>query len=223
MTLPIEPPLDPDRDEARRLLEHELETGDYQVQESLTARLWRWFTDLLPDLSLPGQLPTWATWVVLGLVLVAVLAVLGFAARDRWRVARLTEHAPTGAVLEGARRPASEHRAAARRALAGGDEGTALVEAYRAITVGAIERTLLEDRPGRTAHEVCVELAPLFPGEATGLGLAADGFDAVRYGGRPAPPGAAQGVLDLDERLGRTRPAPAPSDGADGPTLRVPS
>lgn len=219
--LPLAPPLDPDRDEARRLLEEELSSGGYQVQESFVSRAWRWFTDLIPDLSLPGQLPPWATWVVLGVVLVAVLAVLAFATRDRWRTARLTEHAPAGAVLEGARRTAAEHRSLARAALARGDEGAALLEAYRAITMSAIERTLLDDRPGSTAHEVALALAPLFPAEAPALGQAADAFDTVRYGERPAPPGRAQDVLDLDDRLARARPELSPVPA--GPTLRVPS
>ena len=222
MTLPLGPPLDPDRDEARRLLQEELDRGGYQVQESLVARLWRWFTDLLPDLSLPGALPGWATWVVLGLVLLAVFAVLAFAGRDRWRVGRLTERAPTGAVLEGARRSAADHRSSAQRALAAGDAATALLEAYRAITAGAIERTLIEDRPGSTAHEVALGLGPVFPAEGLPLRAAADRFDAVRYGGRRADPGQARSVLDLDGRLQQARPELAPADA--GPTaFRIPS
>lgn len=219
--LPGAPPLDPDRDEARRLLEEELGSGGYQVQESFVARAWRWLTDLIPDLSLAGQLPPWATWVVLGVVLLAVLAVLAFAGRDRWRTVRRAEHHPAGAVLEGARRTAAEHRSRAREALARGDESAALLEAYRSITMSAIERTLLDDRPGSTAHEVALHLAPVFPDEAPALGRAADDFDAVRYGERPAPPGRAQDVLDLDDRLAGARPelSPAPA----GPTLQVPS
>ena len=74
-----------DRDEARRWLEEELRGGDYQLTESFVLRLWRWITDRLPSLDLPGQLPPWAAWVLLGVVLVAAAAVVLFASRDRWR------------------------------------------------------------------------------------------------------------------------------------------
>lgn len=201
MILRAEPPLDPDRDEARRLLQHELDTGTYQLQESLVSRVWRWFTDLLPDLTGLGPLPGWVTWALLAAVVVAVLAVLAFATRDRWRTGRLDQTFVPGAVLEGTRRSAADHRAAARSALGSGDHGTAVVEAYRALATAAIERTLLEDRPGSTAHEVALGLAPVFPAEAGPLAAAADSFDAVRYGSRAATRDQAQQVLDLDARL----------------------
>lgn len=203
------PPLDPDRDQARRLLEDELSGGDYRLTESFVARGWRWFTDLLDGLALPGQLPAWATWVVLGVVLVAVLAVLTFATRDRWRQGRLVDRGRPGAVLEGPRRTAAEHREAARRALAAGDHETAVLEGYRAVAAGAFERTLLEDRPGSTAHEVATGLAPAFPAQAAGLLRAADTFDAVRYGGHPADAAQARQVLTVEEQLVAARPEAA--------------
>ena len=69
-------------------------------------------------------------------------------------------------VLDGPTRTAAEHRAAAGRALEAGDADTAVLEAYRALTRSAIERTLLDDLPGRTAHEVAVALGPVFPASA---------------------------------------------------------
>lgn len=188
------------------MLEDELARGDYQLTESLVSRIWRWFSGLFDGLSLPGQLPPWATWVVLGAVLLAVVAVLAFAARDRWRTGRLTEHRPTGAVLEGPRRSAAAHRADARRALEAGDHDTAVLEGYRSLAAGAIERTLLEDRPGSTAHEVGTGLAPVFPAEAPALLRAADHFDAVRYGDHRADADQARHVLGVDERLAAARP-----------------
>lgn len=215
-------PLDPDRDEARRLLQEELDSGTYQLQESLVSRVWRWFTDLLPDLGTLGPMPPWVTWAVLTGVVVAVLAVLAFAGRDRWRAARLSDPASPGAVLEGRRRPAAEHRASARAALAAGDAGTALLEAYRAVASGAVERALLDDRAGSTAHEIALALAPVFPAEAAALADAADGFDAVRYGGRRASESQARAVVDLEDRLQRTSPAPPTAARPQGPAFPVP-
>lgn len=222
MTVLASTPLDPDRDEARRLLQHELDTGTYQLQESLLSRVWRWFTDLLPDLSGLGPLPAWVTWAVLAVVLVAVLAVLAFATRDRWRTGRLDETTRPGAVLEGERRGADHYRAAARTALAAGDHGTAVIEAYRALAAGAIERTLLEDRPGSTAHEVAVGLGPVFPTESTALGAAADSFDAVRYGARTATQAQARAVIDLDARLQDATPLLPGASGPGAATFTVP-
>lgn len=205
--VPLAPPLDPDRDEARRLLQDELGSGEYQLRESLVSRVWRWFTDLFSGLNLPGQLPTWATWVVLGLVLVAVLAVLAFAGRDRWRRGRLAGRGASGAVLDGPRRTAAEHRSLAQEALAAGRWDTTVVEGYRAVAVEAVERTLLDDRPGRTAHEVALGLGPVFPAEGSALGRAADAFDAVRYGRHRADAEQARAVLELQARLSSARPA----------------
>lgn len=202
----LAPPLDPDRDEARRLLQDELDRGDYQLQESWAARAWRWVTDLFSGLDGVGPLPGWVTWVLLALVLVAVLAVLAFASRDRWRTARRAARGAPGAVLEGPSRSAAEHRERAGRALAAGDHDRAVLEAYRAIAVGSAERHLLDDRPGRTAHELATGLASVFPAAEDGLLAAADAFDAVRYGDRRATAAQAGQVLDLDARLAAARP-----------------
>ena len=199
--------LDPDRDQARRLLQEELDRGDYQLQESWAARAWRWFTDLFSGWGGAGPLPGWVTWALLALVVVAVLAVLAFASRDRWRTGRLAARGAPGAVLEGPARAAAEHRAEAARALATGDHDLVVLEAYRAVAVGAVERTLLDDRPGRTAHELATGLGPVFTHEAVELLSAADAFDAVRYGDHRASPEQARQVVDLDSRLGSARPA----------------
>ncbi|WP_131105345.1 DUF4129 domain-containing protein [Ornithinimicrobium sufpigmenti] len=201
------PPLDPDRDEARRLFQDELARGDYQLQESWVSRAWRWFTDLFSGFGGLGPLPGWVTWVLLALVLVAVLAVLAFATRDRWRTARLSGHGAPGAVLEGPARAASEHRQEAAAALGAGDHDRAVLEAYRAVAAGAVERTFLDDRPGRTAHELATGLAPVFPDARDELLTAADAFDAVRYGDHRATAEQARQVVDLDARLDAARPA----------------
>ena len=120
-------------------------------------------------------------------------------------------------VLDGPVRTAAEHRTAATRALAAGDADTALLEAYRAIARSAVERTLLDDLPGRTPHEVAVQLGPVFPASAPALATAADAFDAVRYGRRAARTEAAREVIALDAALATTRPVlpdPATTAGA---------
>jgi Domain of unknown function (DUF4129) len=211
LTVRLDPPLDPTSPEARQWLEDELRRGVYHEQPGLLARLWEWFQDLLGRGAGTGGLPAWT----LGIVLVVAVAVVALVVARSVGAERRMAPRGAGAVLDGPARPATEHRAAARAALAAGDEETAVLEAYRAITRAAIERTILDELPGRTAHEVSLALAPVFPASHRALTVAADDFDAVRYGDRRARPGAATELLALDAELSATRPVlPDPAAGA---------
>ena len=208
----LAPPLDPTSPEARAWLEQELRKGIYREPEGLLERLWRWLGELLSGAPGPGVLPAWTIGVAVavGLAVVALSVVRSLGAERRMA------GSARGAVLEGPVRSAAEHRAAAARALASGDADTAVLEGYRALTRSAIERTLLDDLPGRTAHEVAVALGPLFPASTRALADAADAFDAVRYGRRAAGLDTARAVLDLDATLAAARPVhvgPAPLPG----------
>ena len=197
----LDPPLDPTSPEARDWLEDELSKGIYRDDRGPLERLIDWINELLSRTG-SGSLPAW----MIVLAVVVALAVLALVvARSVQAERRMTGSRPDG-VLDGPARSAAEHRAAAGRALAAGDHDTAVVESYRAITRSAIERTLLDDLPGRTAHEVSVALGPVFPASAARLAAAADTFDAVLYGRRAAAAEAAQEVAALDSTLAATRP-----------------
>ena len=170
--------------------------------------------DRLLGQSSPGS--GWSP-VVTALVAAAVLALLAFVLPRVRRERRLA--AGSGAVLTDPSVTAAMYRARAAEALARGRFDDALTDAYRAIARGATERTLLDDGPGRTAHEVAVQLAPVFPDDQEALRRSADLFDGVRYGSRHISRGEAEQVAELDGRLARTRPArPAtPSPAAVAP------
>ena len=208
----LDPPLDPTSPEARRWLEDELRKGIYREQKGLLQRLWDWLNELLAGTGGPG-FPAWTIWLV-ALVAVAVVALV--LARSMRAERRMTAGRDDG-VLEGPARTAAEHRAAARTALDTGDADTAVLEAYRAIARSAIERTLLDDLPGRTAHEVSVALGPVFPASTAALAAAADAFDAVRYGRRATDTGTARDVIALDTTLASTRPVLPDPATATGP------
>ena len=197
----LDPPLDPTSPEARQWLEEELRKGVYREEKGLLERLWEWLGEALAGTDGQG-LPAWTVWLAVAVgVAVVVLVVLRSLGAER----RMTSRAVDG-VLEGPARTAAEHRVAASRALSTGDADTAVLEGYRAIARSAVERTLLDDLPGRTAHEVAVSLGPVFPASAGPLASAADAFDAVRYGRRPGSPETARDILALDATLAVTRP-----------------
>jgi hypothetical protein len=210
----LEPPLDPTSPQARQWLEDELRKGIYHEQKGLLERIWDWLMDLLSGAGTEAGgagLPGWTVWIAVLVIAAVVALVLVRSVHAERRM-----KGPRGAgVLEGPTRTAAEHRAAAAEALDAGDADTAVLEAYRALTRSAIERTLLDDLPGRTAHEVAVALGPVFPASASSLALAADTFDAVRYGRRAAGLQSARDVVALDAELARTRPLlPDPATAA---------
>lgn len=206
----LDPPLDPTSAQAREWLEAELRKGVYRDDPSLLERLWEWVSRALGGTTAEGGLPAWTIWlaVLLGVAVVALVVARSVRAERRMTGPR------RAGVLDGPVRHAAEHRAAAKAALAAGDADTAVLEGYRAIARSAVERTLLDDLPGRTAHEVSVALVPVLLPYAGQLASAADTFDAVRYGRRPASTGAARAVIALDDDLEQARPLlPEPVGG----------
>jgi len=198
----LDPPLDPTSPQARQWLEDELRKGIYHEQKGLLERIWDWLDELLSGTGTGTGFAGWTIWIALAVIAAVVALVL---VRSIHAERRMTGPRREG-VRDGPTRTAAEHRVAASRALEAGDADTAVLEAYRALTRSAIERTLLDDLPGRTAHEVAVALGPVFPASASSLAVAADTFDAVRYGRRTATPESARDVIALDADLARTRP-----------------
>ena len=206
--------LDPGPDQARSWLREELRAATYH-QEPLLDRLWRWVMDRLDALSSPsghlGSTPTVVT--VLGTLLVAglVLWVLPRVRRER------SLRRSTGAVLEDPRVSAAQYRERAATARAAGRYGEAVLDSFRAIARDMGNRTLLEDAPGLTAHEVSVAVATAFASHAGELARAADLFDSVRYGNGTASAQEAEDVAALDTALARSRPAPTTAAGTPVP------
>jgi len=205
MTLPLlrldAPPLDPSRSEGRRLLEDELSKPRYAVEPSLWDRFREWLLGLF-DTTGPGLSP----WVLV-LVLLVALAVIGLVVAVLLRPeARAGRSRTDRDVLDERGVDATAYRDRAHSAAREGNWDTVLLDSYRAIVASAVERTLLDEQPGRTAHEASLELSRAFPHEASAVRMGADRFDAVRYGHDAASEDEARALLALDERLGRARP-----------------
>ncbi len=197
------PPLDPGRAEARRWLAEELTKQKYHVDEGLWDRFLRWLREML-DLGGNSGLgvPQWVTGIVVLLLLLGAALLIARVVRREPRAPRQGGHA----VLEEPGAEAKEYRRRAQGALADADWDGAVLDAFRAVAQGAVERTVLDDLPGRTADEVARDLGPVFPPEAEDLRRAAVAFDAVRYGHLSASEESARACVDVESRVRRSRP-----------------
>lgn len=212
--------LDPDRDQARELLERELTGGEYHRPESIVTKILGWLLQRLERVIdfLPGS--NGLSALLLGVVLTLVVVAVVFAVRGTVRSRRLVEPTP-GPVLDEEGLTASQYRERAAAAARVGNWDAVLLDSYRAIAAATDERALLDEMPGTTAREIAIGLHLPFPQHGSALLSAADAFDAVCYGDQHASQQEADRVRELDRVLARTRPARAvttpDADGNSGP------
>lgn len=198
--------LQPGNEQARTWLRDELSKSRYHPHENPLERIAdaidRWLGDLLDGLThastpIPGLL------AAIGAVLLVVAGVylLRFVRRTPRRA-----DTDTSADLGDLRLGADALRERARKALADNNFNGCVVDSMRAIAHRGVERTLLDDTPSRTAHEVADALIGPFPQYDAELRWAADIFDSVVYGHRDADEHLARRILDLEAELAATRP-----------------
>ena len=197
--------LRPDPGPARQWVERELSRSEYQ--QGLLERFFGWLRDLVSGLRVTAldATPFSATAAVVVTVVLVVLVGL-VVSRVRREPSGGGQHS---AVLVSGDLSAEEHRRLAEEALARGAHDRAIVEAFRGLAVRAVRRGVVEERPGLTAHELAVDLGPVFPAQSTALREASILFDLVFYGDQPASAADARSVLDLEEALRVGRPTRA--------------
>ncbi|MFI6649740.1 DUF4129 domain-containing protein [Streptomyces sp. NPDC050529] len=190
-------PVDIPRVPAREAARHELSKPMYHendpnpLQRALD-HLWGWIGDLLSSAS--GAAPGGPAGLV-----VLVLIVIALAAALLWRLGTPQRSLRAAdALFESGPSSAPEHRATAEAHAAAGRWIQAVQERMRAIVRSLEERALLDARPGRTADEAAEEAGLTLPAHASRLLAAAQAFDDVTYGGRPADRQAYLTVLALD-------------------------
>jgi hypothetical protein len=197
------PPLDPSSAQAQQWVRDELAKGRYHTEPSLLQRFLDWLRALFDHSLGLGQLPSWAVLLVVVVILaVLVLVVLRLVRPEAVTRRRSGPAAPVDE--EGL--SAADYRVRARGSADRGDWDAVLLDAYRALAASAVERTLLTELPGRTAHEVAISLTVVFPEHVDALESAAAAFDDVRYGHREATRARAIATTELDAELFRTRP-----------------
>lgn len=183
-------------------MKQELQGSDYR--SPWLDSVGRWILDRLGNLlegarRLSEISP--AVTVLMALVVVALLVWILPRVRRERVVAR-----PGGSVLEDPTITSRLYRDLAAQAIRDGRYDDAVLDGFRAIARDLSDRRVLHDAPGRTAHEVSLELAQPFPDHADRLARAADLFDSVRYGHRHASASQAEQMHLLDADLVTTRP-----------------
>lgn len=204
--LPVWVPPEPDAPTGRRRLVEELGDPIYDQQPSLLDRVLRWLGERLAELDFTGTDvdPRLTAAIIVGLLVVAVgiaLAVAGPVRRSR-RTRR-----PSTDVLGDDTRTAAELRGSADALAASGDWSGAVLDRFRAVLRSLEERAVLDERPGRTAHEAADEAGAAFPDDAAALVAAGVLFDDVRYGDVGAGPEDDRRLRALDEALAGRTPA----------------
>lgn len=198
-------PVDPDAAEAARWAEAELADPIYHQRESLLTKALGWVLEQLQDarVVLTGVDPRVAALVVAALVLIGgliALLVAGPVARAR-RAQRSAE------VFGSDRRTAAELRASADDLASRGLWTEAVLDRFRAMLRSLEERALLDERPGRTAHEAAYEVAARIPSRSDDLHRAARLFDDLCYGDAVATADDDTWLRRVDDRLADSRPS----------------
>lgn len=198
-------PVEPNAETARRWATEELARGAYTERTGLLDRFVTWLLERLDQLA---ELSTGSTgWVAPTAIVVVAALVVVVAVVVGPPVRRRRAPATRDGVLDAEERAAAQLRAAADRAAAAGDYSNAVTHRFRAIVRTLADRSLLEERPGLTAHEAATEAALRLPALEADLIRAGLLFDRVRYGHAPADAGDARWMEALDETASSARPS----------------
>lgn len=199
-----EPPVLPDAPTARRWAVEELARPEYHQQRSLLRRLLDWVLEQFDRVQQGVDLDGTLAAVVVGVAVLLALAVAWWVAGPVRRGGR-SAAASRAVLADDDVRTAAQLRAAADAAARAGDWGLAVVERFRAVVRDLEERAVLDERPGRTAHEATLDAGAVLPEVAGALASGGQLFDAVAYGGRPATDDDDAALRELTARVAAAR------------------
>ncbi len=196
-----EPPVDITRDQAAAEAAEELSKSAYRqsggsLLERGLEKLIEWIADLLN--SVTGTSPDGHAGLILLVALIALIVVVVL-----WRAGVLRtskQGSKRQSVFDTSRpRSAAEYRTQAEREAASGDYTSAVRSRFRACVAELVERTVLDDRAGRTAYEVVADAGRIAPTLRDSLQPGALVFTEVVYGNRPGTPQRYAVVVAADE------------------------
>jgi hypothetical protein len=200
------PPLTPDGEEGRRWAEEELADPIYDAaQPTALDRIARAIADFFESLFQTQLSGDWGPWAALIAAIVVVVVIA--AAFLVWGVPRSTGRVRSRVELFGVdeQRSAAELRQDAARLAAQGRWDDAVVQRFRALARGLIERGAVDTPPGATVHAFARESARAFPAHADALESAAEAFDDVRYLRRPGTEELYLRIARVDDAVSDTR------------------
>jgi Domain of unknown function (DUF4129) len=206
---PPEPTHDPD--EVRRTADEILSRPQYQQDsgDSLIEQIDRWLEELLEGFGGGGgtQVPSFVSWLVLGVLLALIVALVVWAVRSGgWGRRRVAEtEAP---VILGAEetRSADAWRAEAERHEAAGRWREGLLCRYRALVTELAQAEVVAEAAGRTTGELMREVSVRRPDAAAPFTTATDLFETAWYGGVETGPDERDRFVALaGDTLGQVR------------------
>ncbi|TDU88442.1 uncharacterized protein DUF4129 [Kribbella voronezhensis] len=195
----LEPPVDISRGDAAAEAAKELSKPVYgQAGDSLVARIvgkvLDWIGDLLGNMA--GNSSDGHVGLILLVALVALIVIVVL-----WRagVLRTTRSTPRTVFDTDKPRTASAYRSQAEQEAAAGNYAAAVRSRFRACVAELTERTVLDERAGRTAYEAVADAGRAVPALRDVLQPAALVFTEVVYGNRPGTPERYALVVAADE------------------------
>jgi hypothetical protein len=200
-----EPPVDIGRDQAAQEAAKELSKSAYRQSggsliEKAIGKVLEWIGDLLD--SLTGTSPNGHAGLAMLIGLLALIVVVVL-----WRagVLRTSRRTPQAVFDTAKQRTAAEYRAQSEREAASGDYALAIRSRFRACVSELTERTILDERAGRTAYEVVADAGRTVPALLEPLQPAALAFTEVVYGNRPGTTERYAAVVAADDAARTTR------------------
>lgn len=204
-TIAADVPVDPDSDTAQRWAREELADPIYHGRESLLTLIMRWLRDKYAEAQESlASVGTSHGLIVLAAVIAVVIVVVVILAGPVRRT-RASARASAEVFVEDARTTA-ELRASADALAAAGRWSEAFLDRFRCLLRSLEERAILDDRPGRTAHEAAAEAAAALPPCTADLHKASRIFDGVCYGHAETGPTDDAWLRTVDALVQGTRP-----------------
>ncbi|PRZ14194.1 DUF4129 domain-containing protein [Nesterenkonia sandarakina] len=199
--------MQPEPDEARRLLEQELSDPRYQRDATgplreAAERFFGWLDQLSLNLG-PVNLPMGPVLLLILLLAAVILCIV----LVRPRLQRGTD--PEDLLTSPADITADQMRQRAESHAQTGRFDEACRELFRAVIRAAEERRELAKQAGRTATEAGASLARAHPAQARAAVHAAELFNYSRYGGGSLQRADYDTLLTLDARLQSAQPETA--------------
>lgn len=204
-------PWTPNDDEARHLLDEQIESFDV---DPTSMTWWERIIDWLSEALSVNIDPTGAGNVIIQVLLIAAVVVLVILL-VRYFHPSVSPAAPRGAdQLADPNIPADQYLDSAQQALAAHQFDQAYLDAYRFMVRSAAQRQLVEVTPATTATAFGWSLGAVLPTYQRAIGEASTEFNRISYGGAIPTRTTTQAMLRLAHDVAAAQPRASYEDPA---------